>query len=413
MKPQPLDASIRLAAGRLWELSGNEGELPPDLIPSPDELARSLNSMIRLSAPGLDLDLPADLLVKHFEAKNSQWWETRIKAAAEGKPYPPHPLFQLLERYIDLPTGEADANLRPDRIMPASIAMVSPGHSRGDRMLGLFKHAAHYNGQLVLPNFDTLDRGIEGPALPLALYQLGNANPQRGGGPGAPLALRLFVESVLATPLHTRPPGQPIAINLTLRELLDRLYPGQRPSPARYWPRLMHAAEVLDNTRIPWIDPETGKGGRRHVVSVGDIPRGPSALDDNVQLIVNLPPGSGPGPQVSPHLHRWGAKSASAYNGLLNLAYRWWDPGITRVPVKPKNPRHKPGWAQVYKDPERYPELTDNDVVAITRPLSANKQRRHLVAKGWETLQELERAGELRIEGRRVMPLRKHEDESD
>ena len=56
----------------------------------------------------------------------------------------------------------------------------------------------------------------------------------------------------------------------------------------------MRAAEGLDamDARVPWVDPETGRGGLRRVVSVGDIPRGPDALDDFVRVVVDLPPGS-------------------------------------------------------------------------------------------------------------------------
>ena len=67
---------------------------------------------------------------------------------------------------------------------------------------------------------------------------------------------------------------------------------------------------------------------------------------------------------VTPTLGAWGAKSAPAYSALLNLAYRWFDPGVTRHPVRGGH------WLQA-QDPERYPALSDTDVVAITRPLSA------------------------------------------
>ena len=290
---------------------------------------------------------------------------------------------------------DGKANLRPDRILPAKLVMVSPSHKRAGR---LFSPAAHRRGQLVLPGFELAD--YEGPALPLALYQLGEDNPQHGGGRGAPLALRLFVEAVLAAPYDERNAGQPVVLQVTLRDLLDRLYPGpRRPKPTEYWPRLMSAVEALDtmDARIPWHDPETGRGGLRRIVSVGDIPRGPGALDDVVRMIVDLPPGSGPGPLVSPTLGVWGAKSAPAYTAMLNLAYRWFEPGVTRLPV--------PGghWIQV-QDPKRYPALSDADVVAITRPLSARAARRNLAVEGWKVLRKLEAEGELRIEGRRVLP---------
>ena len=290
-------------------------------------------------------------------------------------------------------------NLRPDRIIPGKLAMVDPSHVRADRMMRLFSASAHREGQLAMPGFGETD--YDGPALPLALYGLGDTNLQHGGGRGAPLALRLFVEAVLAVRLEDRGKNKPIAMGVPLRKLLANLYPGPRkPRKTEYWPRLMRAVEALDamDARIPWVDPTTGLGGLRRVVNVGDIPRGPNALDDEVRMVVDLPPGSGTGPEVSPTLGEWGARSAPAYNALLNLAYRWFDPGVTRHPVNGGS-----HWLQA-QDPERYPELSDADVVAVTRPLSTRAARRNLAVEGWETLRELEAAGELRIEGRRVLP---------
>ena len=309
----------------------------------------------------------------------------------------PNPLAPLLRACPTRVDGEA--NLRPDRILSAKLAMVDPSHRRAGR---LFRSAAHRRGQLVLPGFEYEH---EGPALPLALYQLGEDNLQRGGGRSAPLALRLFVEAVLAAPYEERDAGQPVVLQVTLRDLLNRLYPNprlsaNRPKPSEYWPRLMSAVEALDSmdARIPWHDPETGRSGLRRVVSVGDIPHGPGALDDMVRMIVDLPPGSGPGPQVSPTLGEWGVKSAPAYAAMLNLAYRWFNPGVTRYPVR--GGHH---WIQS-EDPEQYPALSDADVVAVTRPLSTRAARRNLVVEGWEVLRKLEAKGELRIEGRRVLP---------
>ena len=359
----------------------------------------------------------------------------------------PNPLAPLVKAC----PVQGQANLRPDRILSAKLAMVNPSHKRAGRLLGLFCPAAHRRGQMALPGFGFEYADYDGPALPLALYQLGQDNPHRGGGPSAPLALRLFVEAILAAPYDQRNAGQPVVLQVTLRDLLDRLYPGprrpkpteywprlmraveailaapydqrnagqpvvlqvtlrdlldrlypgpRRPKPTEYWPRLMRAVEALDtmDARIPWQDPNTGRGGLRRVVSVGDIPRGPGALDDVVRMLVDLPPGSGPGPLVTPTLGAWGARSAPAYHTLLNMAYRWFDPGVTRHPV-----RGGYHWLQV-QDPERYPALSDADVVAITRPLSTRAARRNLAAEGWQTLRQLEDAGELRIEGRRVLP---------
>ena len=179
----------------------------------------------------------------------------------------PNPLAALLKAWKNRPV-EVQPNLRPDRILATRLAQVDRSHPRAGRLLKLFSPAAHRRGQLVLPGFG--DPDAKGPALPLALYGLGDPKFSRGGGRGAPLALRLFVEAVLAAPYERRG-GQPIAMNITLRELLARLYPGRRPSPAEYWPRLMAAVEALDlmDARIPWEDPETGRGDLRRVVSVG------------------------------------------------------------------------------------------------------------------------------------------------
>ena len=149
-----------------------------------------------------------------------------------------NPLAPLVKAYPTPVNGKA--NLRPDRILPGKLAMVNPSHKRAGR---LFSSAAHRRGQLVMPGFEVADS--EGPALPLALYQLGQDNPERGGGPAAPLALRLFVEAVLAAPYDERNAGQPVVLQVTLRDLLERLYPGsRRPKPNEYWPRLMSAVEA-------------------------------------------------------------------------------------------------------------------------------------------------------------------------
>ena len=67
---------------------------------------------------------------------------------------------------------------------------------------------------------------------------------------------------------------------------------------------------------------------------------------------------------VSQKLGAWGVRSAPAYNALLNLAYRWFDPGVNRYPVG------RGGHYVQAQDSDRYPELSDADVVAITRPLA-------------------------------------------
>ena len=119
----------------------------------------------------------------------------------------------------------------------------------------------------MLPGFGNND--TPSPALPLALYDLGGG-PTISRGRAAPLALRMFVESVLSVPMHERERGQPVAMSVSLREFLQWLYPTRTPTPAEYWPKLMRAIEALDSwdARIPLYDPQTRRSELRRVVSV-------------------------------------------------------------------------------------------------------------------------------------------------
>ena len=250
-----------------------------------------------------------------------------------------------------------------------------------------------------MPGFANVD--TPSPALPLALYDLG-AGPTISPGRGAPLALRMFVESVLSVPMQERERGQPVAMSVSLREFLKWLYPTRTPSPAEYWPRLMAAVEALDSwdARVPLYDPQTKRNELRRVVSVGGIPRGPGALDESVRIIVDLPPGSGNGPQVSDNLRQWGVKSAPAYRLLINLAYQWHKPGVTKIPVGKGKARH---WVQV-NDPDRYPYINDDDLVALAFPSSAVQNRRVLLQRTRSVVTQLREAGELRIMSGKIVP---------
>ena len=326
------------------------------------------------------------------------WWEISallalFVARADG-------LSALAVLHAKLPRpGQANID-RPDRILPARLAMVDHTDRRAGRLFTPAAHAVERGGEgLKLPGFG-LERTRITPALPLALYDLGGG-PSMERGHGAPLALRLWVESILAVGLADRANPWPTVLEIPLRDLLRKLYPSaRRPRPNEYWPRLMQAVEILDSTRIPWEDPETGKGGLQRIVNVSSIPRGPGKLDDAVRVIVDLPPGSGSGPVVSPNLARYGVQSAPLYRGLLNLAYQWFDPGRTRFPVR--GGKH---WLQV-EDPERYPTITDDLLIELFYPTSSQKARRNLASRARKDLARLVKDGEARIVKGRLMPTK-------
>ncbi len=319
------------------------------------------------------------------------------------------PLAPLVNAWQQRPRPVEPNRRTTDRVIPARLAMA---HTSSNPRL-LFSPAAHAEygpdgKQLVMPGFASAD--TPSPALPLALYDLG-AGPTISPGRGAPLALRMFVESVLSVPMQERERGQPVAMSVSLREFLKWLYPTRTPSPAEYWPRLMAAVEALDSwdARVPLYDPQTKRSELRRVVSVGGIPRGPGALDESVRIIVDLPPGSGNGPQVSNNLRLWGVKSAPAYRLLINLAYQWHKPGVTKIPVGKGKARH---WVQV-DDPERYPVIADDDLVFLTFPTMSSRSERRKPGEAWGYVRQLEKAGELRVVDAKILPPLRGEDSDD
>ncbi len=76
-----------------------------------------------------------------------------------------------------------------------------------------------------------------------------------------------------------------------------------------YWV-FFHSLFKLDHYR---------KSGWRQVVTMAQVPEDE---DDELRLIVDLPPGAVGGPIVSPRLAWWGLKRAAHYRALLGLAYR-------------------------------------------------------------------------------------------
>ena len=122
--------------------------------------------------------------------------------------------------------------------------------------------------QLRIPDFPDVYAVDVGLALPVQLFDMGAGQEKVYGKGAAPLALRLFVESLLALKVKDR--GRRVMFTVKLRDLLDRLYPNGRPSPAKYWPKLTEAAELISGNaaRIPWYDYERRTGGQRGIFVV-------------------------------------------------------------------------------------------------------------------------------------------------
>lgn len=137
------------------------------------------------------------------------------------------------------------------------------------------------------------------------------------------------------------------------------------------------------------------------VVVLHDFPRGPDNLDDLVVWAVDLPPGAGAGPILSPNLAMYGVRSAPQYRALVSLPFHWFRPGVTRIPVGKGRRRY---WA-LSQDPTVYPRVDDDSVIIpLCFPTSARRQRRHLRSKAHRALQGLVDAGEVRLVDGRLMP---------
>ena len=188
------------------------------------------------------------------------------------EPRPRHPLAPILTAWLERPV-EVAANTRTDRarILPAQLAMFDA--PAGDLRGRLF--SAPWRGNSQLPLFEVGSHGAEyvTPALPVALYELGVGHELSNRGSGAPLALRLFVEAILASPMHGRELRKPIALNeVSVRYMLSRLYPGRRPKPNE-WRPLIEAAKATLASRdaaIRWDD-----GVPRSAVLITSFPEAP------------------------------------------------------------------------------------------------------------------------------------------
>lgn len=262
-----------------------------------------------------------------------------------------HPWFPVIRAWQQRPVTTTP-NLINDPIMPNKVALFDRRQSllyaprsaaREDRFAARFAIARHEDasGQLSL-GFGP-EKRVLSPALPLYLYD--NSRIQKAGGRGtareANLALRLFVESILSVPADLRSSSRPVELTITRRDLETMLFgEGRKPRPNEYWERLLEASGALDDpeARVPWEDPETGATGWRRVVSFADLPRSAGHLNDQVQILVHLPPGFTAGPLVPDRekLRQWGKTSATVYRLKLNLYWRCFFPGKTRFEVRRK-----------------------------------------------------------------------------
>ena len=368
-----------------------------------DSEGREFGAVLLLPGPSASANMPLHMIPY---AEIYQTFDNHPDAGHAIK----YPLTPLVHAWRNRPV-DVDPECRQRAIIPSRLAHATPAANRkatatpvGD---GLLFTPAHYaksrtseTGQLPLPleGFG-VDRPPPSPALPLSLYALGKVGD--GHGHGAPMALRLFVESILTAPLGHRERGQPVAMTLTLNDLIDWLYPGKKPSPREYWRRLIDARRALnsDDALVPLINPATGIAQLRQVVTVTEFPADPDPAGD-VRILVDLPKGHGNGPQIDRQaLRRYGLVSAPAYRMMLGLAYQWHNPGVTVHPGREGLP-----WLQS-DDPAAYPDMPPELLVRLAYPDIETPKRYHL-QRARKALAALIEGGTAQEIGGKILPLR-------
>lgn len=141
-------------------------------------------------------------------------------------------------------------------------------------------------------------------------------------GPGAPMALRVFVEAMTLLWQGERRGRR--RVRLTLRDVRDWLYPNH---PERYEAKrivgpVRRALSQVDHLRVDAILPGAKTSTLWRPVSVTGYPR--DSLDSPVIFDIELPPGSDVGALVDRHALRIaGVKSALKYRALLTLYIEW------------------------------------------------------------------------------------------
>ena len=133
-----------------------------------------------------------------------------------------------------------------DRIIPARLAMAdaTPANQRM-----LFSPAAHTDLRARRKTARPARIRKTQTRHPLhcpSRYTTWEPDRPAVAGKGAPLALRIFVESVLSVPMQDRERGQPVAMSVSLREFLQVALPKPHPEPRRI------LAQAHERQSTPW-----------------------------------------------------------------------------------------------------------------------------------------------------------------
>ena len=410
--------SLRLLTRAVWQANGNNTTCPSEKYPT----FRQLDDLITTTAWGSEAREeffkrwqslePSDNATIESGGSFSELAHLVWEEAAANDPKLRHPLAPLIGAWQSGPlevqaVRDPDGSLRADTIAPR-IAMRDGGNTRANR---LYLPPAHMGtdsdgSQVAFPGFEDGRSTGRIPVLPVNLYDLGvEAGEARGGRGSAPIPARMLVKLAAAPSAFVRHGERFVTYQITLRDLRDALYPqirldGRRrriPPVSEMWPRVRAAIRVInEDARIPILDSKTGYGRYHHLLRISEN-FGRIDLNMPIHVVLDIPPEVEGGVQLPIRLDQWGAESAPAYRALLGLSFLWHEPGRTHAPTKDGRWLRRTGL-----DP--YDPMNDDDAIALAFPNTRVRNRSVLVRRAWDALENLEEFGELRIEGRRILP---------
>ena len=345
-----------------------------------------------------------------------------------------HPYLPVVEAWQELAPVPALWDGRDHQVLPAPLATVRhEQHAEGDQARLPFDWDAlgavavgDPDDQAWLPGLAPEPSGLV-PSLPLILWDAaGGMSMARGRG--APLALRLWVEAMLAVPSGKRH-WHATRVTCTLRDLVDGLWPNGSYRRSKDLPKLVHTLRMVDQARVPW---DSGRSLWR-TVSLTSVPRDMRTLDTPIVFDVSLPPGSGQGPLIHrPTLRRYGVESAPAYRAYLSLCWYWDRYGTVNGSMigatRPEVRRNEAGYVldarsnvvTEHGNPSRrathpravhtgkresnpavtqYPVLSSDDLVRMCYPEVAENEntRRSQALRARETLEAMQRDGVVHV----------------
>ena len=317
-------------------------------------------------------------------------WPTEL-LLTEPLPLPSYPLTPLVRAWLRRPRLVEVAQPNHRRVFPGTAVHAHEGDAPVPEIHASMPQAPGATAYLPLPGLAKSEEPCA--AIPLELWRIGGGS-ETNPGRGWPMALRLFVAGLLHSKIADRHGRHIIDLALTLRDVRKLLYPKSRPPGNRqFWDQFQRAVDTIRVHRgIPVWRPDTGTWAMRQILTIPEIPAGPTELDGPVIFRLDLPPGSDKGPMVARDLLSWAARDAPAARLLLNLAIYWNKPGVSLRPVG----KRVNGQGRMFhqsSNPSDYDTISIQELGARAYPGSAIRHQAEVWHRTRKKLDDLERGG--------------------